>query len=255
MGACIVFSLSLHALGAVVITILPYASSQIAPPSTSVDAGTHSIRVSLEKQTPEFDITQQLTRHDISLLPVQQALIPNVNPQTNSIQIPPENNQQSPVPTRTLAAPQQSTPAQATTPAALSPAPLSLPEIVVVSVLPASVPVNLPNEQAQQNDVDNINRKSSDDDGALTNAQIQGTLAPRYPARSRVRGEEGVVVLHVRVLATGTVSEIRVVQQPGHRRLVNAALEAIRAAKFTPAQRDGQAVSSWLEIPVRFVLE
>jgi len=94
-----------------------------------------------------------------------------------------------------------------------------------------------------------------DDAGAERRARIAGTVRPRYPPISRRLGEQGLVLLRAHVLADGRVGEIRVERHPGSRRLVDAALEAVRGAEFLPAQRNGRPVASWLDVPVRFVLE
>jgi len=90
--------------------------------------------------------------------------------------------------------------------------------------------------------------------GAVSAASIEGTLAPRYPLQARRRSEEGLVLLLVEVLPSGKAGRIRVLHRPPSSRLVQAAIEAVRQARFTPAIRDGKAVASWLETPVRFRL-
>jgi len=67
-------------------------------------------------------------------------------------------------------------------------------------------------------------------------------------------GEEGVVVLHVLVGRDGAVDAVRVTRNPGHHRLVEAAVEVIRRAKFIPATRAGKPVDAWVETPIRFTL-
>jgi protein TonB len=96
---------------------------------------------------------------------------------------------------------------------------------------------------------------AADDAGASAEASVAGGLSPSYPALSRRLGESGLVVLEVRVLADGRAGEVRVVERPGHERLVRAALEAAREARYTPARSGGERIDSWLRVPVRFVLE
>jgi len=92
------------------------------------------------------------------------------------------------------------------------------------------------------------------DPGATSKASPTGEIVPVYPALSRRMGEEGRVVLEVRVLPSGRVGEIRVRNNPGHPRLVESAKHAVRRATFTPAVRNGKPIPSWLVVPVRFVL-
>lgn len=91
--------------------------------------------------------------------------------------------------------------------------------------------------------------------GASNAASSNGQITPRYPPLSRRLGEEGLVVLNVHVRPSGRVDDVRVLRDPGHPRLVRAAIEAVRAATFTPATRNARPTASWLETPVRFVLE
>jgi TonB family protein len=61
-------------------------------------------------------------------------------------------------------------------------------------------------------------------------------IRPRYPFRSRVRGEEGVVTLAVRICASGRAEEVEVVTSSGHSALDRAAVSAVRKARFTGAR-------------------
>jgi len=79
---------------------------------------------------------------------------------------------------------------------------------------------------------------------------------PPYPPASKRQDEEGVVVVRVRVGPDGHVLAAELKASSGHRRLDEAAVEhARRAWRFVPATRDGVAVESWREIPVRFELK
>lgn len=79
---------------------------------------------------------------------------------------------------------------------------------------------------------------------------------PPYPPASERQEEEGVVLVRVRVGPDGRVLAAELKASSGHRRLDEAAvLHARRAWRFLPATRDGVAVESWREIPVRFELK
>jgi len=91
--------------------------------------------------------------------------------------------------------------------------------------------------------------------GVGAGAGPAGDLEPEYPAASIRRGEQGRVVVEALVRADGSVAEARVVESSSYSRLDEAALKAVRAAQFTPARRNGQAVESWVKVPVRFVLK
>lgn len=57
---------------------------------------------------------------------------------------------------------------------------------------------------------------------------------PLYPAQSRARREDGVVLLRVRVSTAGVPIEVEVVRSSGYLRLDEAALLAVREARFVP---------------------
>ena len=78
---------------------------------------------------------------------------------------------------------------------------------------------------------------------------------PRYPALSRKLGEQGRVMLHVRVGADGLPLEVRVDAGSGFPRLDNAALEAVRRWKFSPARLGEQAVAGSVRVPIDFTLK
>lgn len=77
---------------------------------------------------------------------------------------------------------------------------------------------------------------------------------PRYPRISRRLNEEGSVVLRVSVDATGAVTDARVEISSGFPRLDEAAVEAVRRWRYTPATRNGVAVATVLPQRVTFRL-
>ena len=83
----------------------------------------------------------------------------------------------------------------------------------------------------------------------------QDNPPPEYPALSRRRGEQGVVVLRVRCDAQGRVTEVAVQSSSGSPRLDHAALQAVAAWRFKPARAGGRAVAGELELPIRFRLQ
>ena len=84
------------------------------------------------------------------------------------------------------------------------------------------------------------------DKGALTEATSKTECRPVYPRVSRRRGEEGVVVTSIDIDETGRGSNLQLVESSGHTRLDQAALDALKAAHFTPASRQGHPCKSTL---------
>jgi protein TonB len=78
---------------------------------------------------------------------------------------------------------------------------------------------------------------------------------PSYPPASRHAGEQGTVMLRVRVAVDGSASRVTVEKSSGSPHLDAAALEAVKAWRFTPARRGAEAVESWMLVPVVFRLE
>lgn len=77
---------------------------------------------------------------------------------------------------------------------------------------------------------------------------------PDYPMLARRRGWRGTVLLKVRVSASGSPREIRLIKGSGHDMLDTAAQDAVQGWRFVPARKSGEPVESWVEIPVRFEL-
>jgi protein TonB len=78
---------------------------------------------------------------------------------------------------------------------------------------------------------------------------------PAYPQASRRRGEEGLVILRVKVTANGRAQEIEIAESSGHPRLDRAAQDAVARWRFEPARDGMRAIDSWVKVPVVFRLE
>lgn len=77
---------------------------------------------------------------------------------------------------------------------------------------------------------------------------------PAYPAPSRKAGEQGVVLLAVRVNPAGRPERVEIRRGSGFARLDSAALAAVRRWRFKPATRAGRPVPVQIEVPIRFQL-
>lgn len=90
----------------------------------------------------------------------------------------------------------------------------------------------------------------------LTQARADRQRCPQapHPAALRERGIEGVVHLRIRVGTDGLPSEVNVTSGSGWALMDQAALSQARGCRFLPARRGSEAVESWVEFPVRFVL-
>jgi protein TonB len=77
---------------------------------------------------------------------------------------------------------------------------------------------------------------------------------PVYPESSRQLRQQGVVILLVKVSATGAPTNITIKTSSGFAKLDRAAIQAVKGWKFKPATLGGIPVDSSVEVPVRFEL-
>lgn len=77
---------------------------------------------------------------------------------------------------------------------------------------------------------------------------------PVYPEAVRTAGIEGSAVIEALLDLDGTVMDARVLKSSGNQQLDEAAIEAAKLAKFTPAMQRDKPVRVWISIPYRFTL-
>ena len=74
-----------------------------------------------------------------------------------------------------------------------------------------------------------------------------------YPDVASRAGIEGTVVLHLRILADGSIQEVRVIQ-PLIDVMNQAAEAAVRSVKWIPAKQRDEPVAVWYVVPIEFKL-
>lgn len=79
--------------------------------------------------------------------------------------------------------------------------------------------------------------------------------APVYPRASKRAGEFGVVAVRVFIDPQGQPRQIQVQRSSGYQRLDEAAVDAVRHARFRPYVENGQASAGWASIAITFELE
>ena len=79
-------------------------------------------------------------------------------------------------------------------------------------------------------------------------------IRPDYPKGARQRGEQGEVVLEIRVNAEGSVDDVKVAVSSGFAELDDAAVRAAKAAKFSPARSGRERVASTARLKLQFKL-
>lgn len=78
---------------------------------------------------------------------------------------------------------------------------------------------------------------------------------PIYPVGSRRLGEEGTVVLRVKVSPGGAPMQVEIKHSCGFARLDEAARIAVAQWRFVPARRGDETVESWVSVPIVFSLQ
>lgn len=97
---------------------------------------------------------------------------------------------------------------------------------------------------------------SGDGEGTLARPAYGINPKPPYPLLARRLGAQGVVVVRVHVREDGSVASVELARSSGFTLLDESAQRTIRERwRFIPARRDGTPVASWVEVPIRFVLE
>lgn len=172
-------------------------------------------------------------------------------------------------PKREIARPVRPKPVPATPPKApVQPRPLDTPPLETTNsteLAPASAPVTAEPPPVAAAPVASATSGGSgsagsdqgggDSVGARFDADYLQNPAPPYPPQSRRLGEEGKVVLRVRVSADGHAQEVEIKTSSGSNRLDESARKTVGQWKFVPATRGGAAVESWVLVPIVFKLE
>lgn len=78
---------------------------------------------------------------------------------------------------------------------------------------------------------------------------------PHYPAISRRLGEEGKVLLRVKVAPDGAATEVDLEKSSSFERLDEAARQVVTRWRFVPAKRGDQAIETSVIVPVVFRLD
>lgn len=75
---------------------------------------------------------------------------------------------------------------------------------------------------------------------------------PPYPRLSRQLGEEGTALLKVQVGPDGLALQVKLMSSTGYSRLDAAAEATVAQWRFVAATRNGQAITSWVLVPIKF---
>lgn len=90
---------------------------------------------------------------------------------------------------------------------------------------------------------------------ARYNAAYLNNPEPKYPPMSRRLGEEGKVLLRVRVTADGQAAAVELEKSSNFERLDEAAKQAVARWRFVPAKRGDEAIEASVIVPIVFRLD
>lgn len=130
-------------------------------------------------------------------------------------------------------------------------APLVMPEVEVVVTPKMETPK--PIETVAKSEQNNV-REAPQQARIEAKQNPKRPIKPKYPDLARERGEQGAIRLKLGINAKGLVENIEILSSTGFKLLDEAAIKAVKAAKFIPAQIDGAAVFSTSEIKLEFKL-
>lgn len=118
-------------------------------------------------------------------------------------------------------------------PVAVAPEPAPRPPVAAAPVAPAPAPIV----------------------AARYNAAYLNNPEPKYPPMSRRLGEEGKVLLRVRVTAEGLAAAVELEKSSNFERLDEAAKQAVARWRFVPARRGDEAIEASVIVPIVFRLD
>jgi TonB family protein len=114
---------------------------------------------------------------------------------------------------------------------------------------PVLVTANITDDTAQNaQDKKSVRESSSLDEVPL----LVWSRKPDYPTNALKDKAEGLVETKLYIDKLGAVTKVEITQSSGRKDLDDAALEAARQYKFTPAKMNGTSVNSWVSVPFDF---
>jgi protein TonB len=78
---------------------------------------------------------------------------------------------------------------------------------------------------------------------------------PNYPAQAARMGWQGTVLLHVHVLANGSVESVDIKQSSGKKVLDDEAIATVKKWSFTPSKQGDTPVDGWATVPIEFSID
>ena len=101
----------------------------------------------------------------------------------------------------------------------------------------------------------NDNTANSNENSQITPPVVIYKVSPKYPDEARKKYLEGKVLLKMTVSNEGIVSDAEVVESSGYDILDEAAINAVKEWRFTPAKENSEAISAEVVMPIIFKIQ
>lgn len=161
-----------------------------------------------------------------------------------------------PVPVQPVAVPQPASPAKTREKPSPTPRPvLAMPAETASSMPSFSVPASLFAPPAPAAAPSAVAAAPASISAARYDAAYLHNPRPNYPPMSRRLGEEGKVLLKVRVSTDGRALAVDLEKTSNFNRLDEAALDVVKRWRFVPAKRGDEAIEASVIVPLVFRLE
>jgi protein TonB len=200
-----------------------------------------------------------------------EPIVPPEPPQPSTMPPPPlspEREESLPLPEH-IATPVETSEAALETPAPLLTEPdspfLAAAPPVSIEPSPASAeterPTPLPSEMANgRPDRPSVASEPAEGEAPMRSTEesdlLLTAIRPRYPLGSRLRGEEGLVVVRAYLSPAGIVRDVDIAKSSGYPALDEAARRAVRSARFRPfVPHNESETERVVELRIRFVLK
>jgi TonB family protein len=239
----------------------PLVASPAAPTSTAPAADTavdetarkkafeDAVRQKLNEEMMKLqaEYTRQLQRQPSRNAPVLSAAAPAPTITAPPVEDPAPSAAQLDLQRRELLRPQQEVTA---TQAAVEPPPVQQPPAIVTQTQPAAStppPAPAPAETPEVREGDVVDYAELD-----TVPTVVRTARPVYPPMAARQRIETTVMLSILVSETGDVAEVKLLRGDPRFGFNDAAITALRRAKYTSPMKDGKRVRTWIPQMIQF---
>src|SRR5690606_3410691 len=92
-------------------------------------------------------------------------------------------------------------------------------------------------------------KEGKDNSTVIYEAKYRKQTPPIYPSRAVELGQQGKVILHIKINEKGLTEQFKVAESSGYELLDMAALAAVKKWEFEPTNINGNLIPSWVRVP------